>query len=210
MSPEISLLVLTTSAVAFFHVLLGPDHYLPIVMMAKSRQWRFARILKFVFLCGLGHLLAAFVLGAVGVSLGLTINKIAWLESIRGQGAAWALMAFGLVYFAYSLRRRARDSQGHGFFLQQAPKTLFMIFMLGPCEPLIPLLMYPAVKGNMWGAVLVIGIFSSVTLLTMVTATAVLSCGARYVVKETFGRYAHALTGGVIFFSGAGMKFLGW
>ena len=31
------------------------------------------------------------------------------------------------------------------------PWVLFTIFLFGPCEPLIPLLMYPAAKGNMWG-----------------------------------------------------------
>ena len=39
MSPETTVLALTAAAIAFVHTLLGPDHYLPFVAMAKARGW---------------------------------------------------------------------------------------------------------------------------------------------------------------------------
>ena len=37
---------------------------------------------------------------------------------------------------------------------------LFTIFVFGPCEPLIPILMYPAAKSSVAGMLLVAGVFS--------------------------------------------------
>ena len=39
------------------------------------------------------------------------------------------------------------------------PWVLFTIFVFGPCEPLIPLVMYPAAKGDSAGVALVAGAF---------------------------------------------------
>jgi sulfite exporter TauE/SafE len=39
--------------------------------------------------------------------------------------------------------------------------------VLGPCEPLIPLLMYPASQHSLSGTILVAAVFSAVTIGTM-------------------------------------------
>ena len=44
------------------------------------------------------------------------------------------------------------------------PWVLFLIFVFGPCEPLIPLVMYPAAKNNFHGAVIVAILFSLTTI----------------------------------------------
>ena len=47
------------------------------------------------------------------------------------------------------------------------PWILFAIFVFGPCEPLIPVLMYPAALQSVAGVLLVTSVFAVVTLATM-------------------------------------------
>jgi ABC-type nickel/cobalt efflux system permease component RcnA len=86
------------------------------------------------------------------------------------------------------------------------PWVLFTIFVFGPCEPLIPLLMYPAAKGSSWGVVVVSAVFALATVATM-TATVVLAYFA--VGRMAFTgmvRYSHALAGFVVLLCGAAVK----
>ena len=75
------------------------------------------------------------------------------------------------------------------------PWVLFLIFVFGPCEPLIPLVMYPAAQGSVWGVALVTLLFGAATLTTM-TAIVVLSyAGATRLTLGRFQRYGHAAAG---------------
>ncbi len=89
------------------------------------------------------------------------------------------------------------------------PWALFIIFVLGPCEPLIPLLMYPAASNSMSGMILVATIFSVVTIGTMLGMVFLAERGIRLVSLKPLERYVHALAGGTICASGLAIKFLG-
>jgi hypothetical protein len=39
MAIELKALILTAASIGFFHTLLGPDHYLPFIMMSWARKW---------------------------------------------------------------------------------------------------------------------------------------------------------------------------
>jgi hypothetical protein len=47
--------------------------------------------------------------------------------------------------------------------------VLFLIFVLGPCEPLIPFMMQPSSENNTTGIFQVAAIFSLVPIATMLT-----------------------------------------
>ena len=81
------------------HALIGPDHYLPFVMIARARNWSLARTNMLTFVCGLGHVLSSVVLGFVGIAVVALMEKIEWLEGARGSLAAWMVIAFGLLTF---------------------------------------------------------------------------------------------------------------
>jgi nickel/cobalt exporter len=78
------------------------------------------------------------------------------------------------------------------------PWILFLVFAFGPCEPLIPLLMYPAAKAQWWVAAAIAGTFATATLVTMVAAVVMLRSGAALVPARGFERYAHVLAGAAI------------
>jgi len=238
MTPEIILLSLSAAAIAFVHTVLGPDHYLPFVAMAKARGWGLKKTLRITMLCGTGHLAGSVALGLLGVTLGVQLSSLEWLESVRANIAAWLLIGFGLAYTAWGLRLAYRNrphthrhSHGgtthehvHSHFedhvhvhLREEPAdrksltpwVIFIIFVLGPCEPLIPLLMYPAARENLAGVLLVTGIFGVVTVLTMTAVVALSLKGLASVKLKRFERYYHAMAGFAILVCGLGVSFLG-
>ncbi|MCP4899550.1 MAG: hypothetical protein GY906_21500 [bacterium] len=225
-------LVLAAGAVAATHTLLGPDHYLPFVMLARARGWSLLRTLLVTAVCGLGHVASSVLLGGIGLALGFAVFRIEGLESARGSVAAWALVAFGSAYAFWGIRKAIRASRGiephshhghvhlhthgkqeHEHQHEVGKKTtfwaLFIIFVLGPCEPLIPLFVLPAAHGS-WGlAAITAAVFALVTIGTMLGVTAALLSGARLLPLGRLERWSHAMAGGVIAASGLAIIFLG-
>ena len=89
------------------------------------------------------------------------------------------------------------------------PWVLFVIFVLGPCEPLIPLLMFPALKHSLIGVISVSTVFSLITIATMTTIVLLMTTGIKFIKFEKLEKYTHALAGAAIFFSGVAIQFLG-
>jgi nickel/cobalt exporter len=226
----------TAATIGFVHTVLGPDHYLPFIVISRARRWSLAKTLIISFFCGLGHVGSSVVLGLVGVALGIAVFRLERIESFRGGTAAWLLIAFGFAYFIWGLHRAIRnrphrhihfhsDGEEHNHLhthqkehshvheesekVNLTPWILFTIFVFGPCEPLIPLVMYPAAKHNYSGVILVSSVFSLVTILTMLTIIALSSWGISFIRLGRLERYVHALAGAMILISGLSVRFLG-
>lgn len=229
-------LYITAASIGFIHTIFGPDHYLPFIVMGRARKWSFAKTSLITFLCGLGHILSSVVLGIVGIIFGIAVMKLEAFEAVRGNLAGWVLLSFGFAYFIWGLHRALRNRPHrhlhiHGDLSDHAhmhahtgehahvhekqaktnitPWILFTIFVLGPCEPLIPILMYPAAKQSITGLVWVTAIFAATTILTMLGIVMIASLGINFVPLGRLQRYSHALAGAAIFLCGAAIQFLG-
>ena len=236
MSQELLVLTIAAASIGFFHTLLGPDHYIPFIVMARSGKWSLVKTTWVTGLCGIGHILSSALLGTIGIAFGIAITKIEGVESFRGSLAAWAFIAFGLVYFVWGLRKALRnrphthwhvhkDQAGHidrhvhtkehvhvhreDKSANLTPWILFTIFFLGPCEPLIPILMYPAARGSLFGLVWVAGVFGGVTIMTMLSVVLISSLGVTLLPVGQLERYSHALAGATICLCGMAIQFLG-
>jgi sulfite exporter TauE/SafE len=235
MSSELAILIGTAASLGFVHTILGPDHYVPFIVLSRARGWNAIKTSAITLLCGIGHVLSSIVLGFIGIALGVAVFKLESIEAFRGDIATWFVIIFGFTYFVWGVHRAIRnkphqhghvhsDGTDHSHSHQHAaehthihasksgnitPWVLFVIFVFGPCEPLIPLIMYPAAKGNMVDVVIVALVFGSITVLTMLTAVLVSYFGLRSIPMLKFERYSHALAGLAIFMCGAAMKFLG-
>ncbi len=75
------------------------------------------------------------------------------------------------------------------------PWLLFIIFVFGPCEPLIPLLIYPAAEANTFAVLVVVLAFSLATLATMSVVVGLMTIGLHAVSLSRLHRYSHALAG---------------
>lgn len=236
MQQEFWVLAGSAAGIGFIHTILGPDHYLPFIAMSKARGWSGTRTAVITLLCGLGHVMGSVLLGLLGVLLGTLVFRLEAIESVRGDLAAWLLLAFGLLYFLWGIRRAVQagshehrhehaDGSTHSHdhhhigghaHVHAAPKpsnmtpwVLFVIFVLGPCEPLIPLIMYPAAQFNLPAVVAVAVVFGVVTIATMLACVMASYYGLSRVSFPQAGRYAHALAGLTILLCGGAIKFLG-
>jgi sulfite exporter TauE/SafE len=229
---EITILAVTAASIGFFHTLMGPDHYLPFIFMAKARKWSLIKTTWITSVCGLGHVGSSVLLGSLGIALGIGVNKLELIEGFRGNIAAWLFIFFGLGYMIWGLWRAIKNKphihfhthkdgsihkhehshqQDHDHIHKKniTPWILFTIFVFGPCEPLIPILMYPAAQSSTEGVVIISLIFSVVTVFTMLVVVLLSSFGINLLPFGKLERYTHALAGGIIFISGVGIVFLG-
>ncbi len=235
MTSELTILAATAASIGFVHTITGPDHYLPFIVIGRARGWKLRRTLLTAAVCGLGHVAGSVVLGLVGIGLGVAVGKLEIIEGVRGDLAAWLLISFGLIYTAWGVRQAVRN-RPHSHAHQHAdgtshdhhhhhhrehshvhesrnksltPWALFVVFVLGPCEPLIPILMYPAARANVGGLLLVTVIFAVVTIATMVGMVFLAERGIALLPLKKIERYAHVLAGLAIFSSGVAIRFLG-
>ena len=220
-------LVSAAVGIGFVHTVIGIDHTLPFVVLGRARGWSLApKTLWITGLCGGGHVASSVVLGGAGIGLAIfatgldtregyhwmqgRVGAFETIEAVRGDLAAWALVAFGLTYAAWSLARRRRQQRhvhehaggvvhshdhpaagAHEHPSGKAGKaagaagltawSLFVIFVLGPCEPLIPILMVPAFQVGLWAVVPVTVAFGVTTIATMAAVVALAYRGLDFV-----------------------------
>lgn len=229
------LLAGTAVTIGFIHTIVGPDHYIPFIVMGEARRWTVRKTMFITFLCGLGHVLSSVIVGFIGIAAGISLSKLEFFESFRGNIAAWLLIAFGLVYMLVSLRSLYRKKEHvhahhhtdgtdheheHGHFSghshihldnkkNMTPWILFLIFVLGPCEPLIPIVMYPAAENNIHGVIIVSLLFSVVTVATMMSVVLAFRLGLSRINLRPLERYVNVIAGATILVSGLAIQFLG-
>jgi len=229
-------LYITAATIGFIHTVLGPDHYIPFIVMAKARKWSMAKTAILTFLCGIGHIMSSVLIGFVGIFFGIGVMKLKAFESFRGNIAGWLLIIFGVTYLVWGIHSALKNKphkhihshmddmdhvHAHSHEHEHAhvhdengkanitPWVLFTIFVFGPCEPLIPILMYPAAKNNLGGVLWVTIIFGAVTIITMFSIVMISFFGIKLIPLGKVERYTHALAGGTILLCGLAIQFLG-
>jgi ABC-type nickel/cobalt efflux system permease component RcnA len=230
MSSEIMILAGTAASIGFLHTLFGPDHYLPFIFMAKARKWTMFKTSWVTIACGIGHVGSSIMLGIIGYMFGIALIKLELFEGVRGDLAAWAFVLFGLGYFIWGLRRAIinkphkhthvhhdgtihmhdhthSNDHDHVHKKNITPWILFTIFVLGPCEPLIPVLMYPAAETSTSGMIFIAIIFAIVTITTMLGVVLLATYGFNFIKFGKLKRYTHALAGAIVLLSGIAIIF---
>jgi nickel/cobalt exporter len=237
MTYDLTMLLVTAASIGFLHTLLGPDHYIPFIVMAKAQKWSMTKTVLITVLSGAGHVLSSVVLGFVGIAFGFAVSSFELFESIRGDIAVWVLITFGLVYTIWGIRRAIRNkphehihlhgegeahdhehthTEEHLHVHEKGEKTvnltpwiLFTILVFGPCEPLIPILMYPAAKSSFSGLAAVVFVFSFCTIATMLALVLVSVHGMSFIPEQRWERYSHAIAGATIMVCGIVIQVFG-
>jgi hypothetical protein len=215
------------------HTILGPDHYLPFLVIARAGGWTRTRATVATALCGIAHVATSILLGGAGVILGIGIARLEGLEQGRGSLAAWLMIALGVAYAVWGTRQAIRHRHGiaphghdghvhihragsrphrHGDVTRGSKSAfwaLLTLFILGPCEPLIPLFILPASRGDWSSAILIALIFGTATVSTMVGMVVLGLAGLQKIRLGPLERWSHALAGGIIAVSGFAVVALG-
>jgi ABC-type nickel/cobalt efflux system permease component RcnA len=237
---NLPILLWTAMALGFLHTILGPDHYVPFVMMAKAQNWSRLRTAVVTFLCGLGHVGSSVAIGAVLAAAGMAFtewegSEWASLHEARGGLAAWLLIGVGAALFIWGAMRALRghththvhvhedamihahehDHTGAHMHVHESkvrhltPWVLFTIFVFGPCESLIPLMLASWAVAGLGGTVLVASTFSVVTILTILGTVGVLTMGISCIPLGKLDRWLTALAGLSLVLCGVAIRWLG-
>ncbi len=230
---ELYLLAISSASLGFVHTLLGPDHYLPFIVLSKARKWSDTKTMWITFISGIGHVGSSVIIGIIGVALGFSLKKLQFIESSRGDFVGWMLFAFGVGYTLYGIYKYIHSTHHHHLPRFLVPKKvremhhlpmddkakdnksltpwiLFLIFVFGPCEVLIPLLIFPAYSNRTLGMIAVALSFGTATILTMLMTVYLGHKGTSLIRFHGLERYVHLIAGIIILFTGSGIVFFGW
>ena len=205
-------LLVSTASIAFFHA-LAPDHWMPFAAMAKAQKWSHQKLLGITFIAGVGHVGISILVGMIGIVLGFSLSRLKGIEGYRGEIVLWLLIGFGVAYMIWGLKSAKQHRHSHVDEKELRAKTMavwtmFAIIILGPCEPIIPLVFL----GYTYGYAGIVGVsivFSIITLIMMLSQSFLALKGIQLIKHDIAERYAHAFAGLVIALTGIFVMALG-
>lgn len=233
MNAELTTLILSAVTISCLHTATGPDHYLPFIVLSRSRKWTLSKTMIWTVICGLGHILSSVVIGLISVVLGWQLSKLTFFQNIRGNVSGWCLLLFGILYLLWGLWQAYQNKPHKHFDVYETgdiyvyehhegqvimpqdrtkvtPWILFAIFVMGPSEPLVPLLFYSGTQRSTFQIVVLISVFAIITVLTMVAMVLMGTYGYSFFKTEKIERFIPAIGGAVVTICGIGMVFFGW
>jgi nickel/cobalt transporter (NicO) family protein len=225
--PAAIVFLAAASATAALHALI-PDHWLPFVLMGRSRGWSAGKTLALASAGGLLHVVLAVGMGFLTYRLGregaeAMAHRVGeTLEALSSLGLA----LFGILYGAFSWRRESRHHGGpggragvgtpppdphhhHGHMLERwfggnlSGWSLVAVIGISPCALAFPILLASAASLGISGVLLVAVGFGAVTMVTTLTITLIAFLSVRRVDFPFLNRYGDLISGGLIGFVGA-------
>lgn len=127
-------LVAGTFILALVHALI-PNHWLPLVAVARAEQWKVKDINTITFISATAHVLGTVALGLV---LGVIGKELAeqYGRAIN-VGASILLIIFGLIYYTVNLPHHHHSSQKDVAQYKRSKRKWILIFIfmmfLSPC-----------------------------------------------------------------------------
>ncbi|MDH5718401.1 MAG: sulfite exporter TauE/SafE family protein [Spirochaetia bacterium] len=229
---NIYILISTAASVGIIHTILGPDHYLPFISLSISEKWSLRKTVLVTILSGLGHTLMSVLIGSAGFFIGASVQSIESIDAVRGDIAAWLLISFGFLYLIWGLKKSFTGTvhlhshvhpdgtiHSHNHHHNEtihkhvhiknknkiSPWVLFIFFVLGPCEALIPLIAYPAIHHNYTAVIIISLVFSLATISIMLLLVFLGYKGIQKLPFQKYEKYSHAIAGLIIFLAGLGI-----
>jgi ABC-type nickel/cobalt efflux system permease component RcnA len=228
------MLFITAAATAVLHTLI-PDHWLPFVLIGRSRGWRPLTTAVISGVSALIHVLLSVALGLTALAVGVKAAEAVG-ESLE-RGGALLLVAFGLGYAVWAWRKGGHfhpggavlhSGQGPGCPGGEGPGNpdhlhyhadaelirgrpgwgalgMALIVGLNPCVLVLPLMLEAQSRGEIWAVSLAYGV---PTIFLIVVLSAVGVAGGRRIRLPGVARHMEMASGLLIAALGAVIWFL--
>ncbi|MBD0368601.1 MAG: hypothetical protein ICV53_21160 [Flavisolibacter sp.] len=123
-----------TFLLALVHALI-PNHWLPLVAVARAEGWKAKEVTSITFIAALAHVLGTIalgiILGVIGKELQQQFGTIIYIVS------AVLLIVFGLIYFTVNLPHHHHSAQTDVAAFKRSRQRWILIFIimmfLSPC-----------------------------------------------------------------------------
>ena len=200
-------MILLASSAAFVGLIhsLAPGHWLPVVLMAKSRKWSIVNALWGATVTASGHVFVSILLGGLALFVGaeLFVSHEEWIERYAGLGVG----LFGLIYALRSFQKHSH-CHGHTHHGPQPKKKekkspYRFLFLLGfsPCVAVLPVFAAAAPQGS-FAVVLTMMGFAVGVLSALAGATLSVHFGVMKLDHPVFEHYGDVITGAGVFLMG--------
>jgi nickel/cobalt transporter (NicO) family protein len=171
------ILAFTAAFVGFFHSIV-PGHWIPIVLTVRTRQWTAGRAAVAALVTSLGH-----VVTSVGIGLSTFFIGAGFLHEHSHEleeKAGWIMVAFGLGYALFSLRRHqhCHGHEHHGPDPRGKSNPFLFLFTVGlsPCFAILPVYA-TAVTYGAWILLFCMVAYSLGVIVSMLFSTLLVSRG---------------------------------
>ena len=158
-------LVTATFFLALVHALI-PNHWLPLVAVAKSEGWKQKEVTVITLIAALAHVTGTVILGIILGIIGKELQE-QYGETISVVSSI-LLIIFGLIYFTVNLPHHHHSTQKDVVEFRRSKKRwiLFFIIMmfLSPCLEVESLFLSAGVFG-MGAVTLMASIYAVVSIL---------------------------------------------
>jgi nickel/cobalt exporter len=183
-----------------------PNHWAPVLAVARAERWPLGRAVGLTAVAGLAHVLST-------VGLGLALGLLGWRLSARfAQAAGWAapalLVGIGLLY-ALSGPGHAHPEPAPARRPRQLVLGLALTMFLAPCLEIQTFFLTAGTRGPA-ALVLLMAVYLVVTVAAMCALVALAHRGLHRLPLAGFARYERRLTGAVLVAVGLAGFFMDW
>ena len=137
-----------TVLLAIVHALI-PNHWLPLVAVARAEKWKQSDVTSVTFLAALAHVTGTVILGLVLGFIGKEL--VEKYGTIIGVASAILLIVFGLIYFTVNLPHHHHSAQKDVAEFKRSKRKWIFIFIimmfLSPCLEVESLFLSAGVYG---------------------------------------------------------------
>jgi nickel/cobalt transporter (NicO) family protein len=137
-----------TVLLAVVHALI-PNHWLPLVAVARAEQWKQSDVTSVTFLAALAHVTGTVILGLVLGVIGKELEE--QYGTIIHVVSAVLLIVFGLIYFTVNLPHHHHSEQKDVAAFKRSKRKWILIFIvmmfLSPCLEVESLFLSAGVYG---------------------------------------------------------------
>lgn len=150
-----------TVLLAMVHALI-PNHWLPLVAVARAEQWKRSEVTSITLLAALAHVIGTvalgLILGLIGKELTEEYGRIIYVIS------SLLLIVFGLIYFTVNLPHHHHSEHSDVAAYKRSKRKWILVFILmmflSPCLEVESLFLTAGVYGM--GVVILMGIIYAI------------------------------------------------
>ena len=190
------LLIGAVLAIGVFHTMV-PDHWLPIVLMARQRKWSTQKTALAALQAGTGHVVSTLLIAVLfwGAGAAVATRFSGWVETATSV----ALVGFGLWVAIGAWREMHKQSHD-----TKTGSRIALLLILGssPMIEGIPAF-FAAGQYGLWLLIIMALVFAAATISTYILFSVYSAKGLKQVRFGRFERYGEIVSGAVIALVGA-------
>src|SRR5215212_10663947 len=123
-----------TILLAMVHALI-PNHWLPLVAVARAEKWKIREVTTITFISALAHVLGTVILGVILGMIGKELRD--QYGTAINVASSVLLIVFGLIYYTVNLPHHHHSSQKDVAQYKRSKRKWILIFIfmmfLSPC-----------------------------------------------------------------------------